>query len=166
MLQELCEKMIETEMAKTFAACMESKRFIIMFIKAELNPVHIITRHFLSLIIQISPTSAYTSQLDNNMKVKVKFTLEQATKAQRGGIEVSLYSFFNLGASRGWVVNTTPRPLCPQDRSGTHCTGGSQLVWTGVENLAPTGIRSPDCPARSESLHQLRSWLLDDMKHY
>ena len=25
-------------------------------------------------------------------------------------------------------------------------------VWTGVENLAPTGIRSPDRPARSESL--------------
>ena len=25
-------------------------------------------------------------------------------------------------------------------------------VWTGAENLAPTGIPSPDCPARSESL--------------
>jgi hypothetical protein len=24
-------------------------------------------------------------------------------------------------------------------------------VWTGVENLASTGIRSPDSPARSES---------------
>jgi len=24
-------------------------------------------------------------------------------------------------------------------------------VWTGVENLASTGIRSPDCPPRSES---------------
>jgi hypothetical protein len=29
-------------------------------------------------------------------------------------------------------------------------------VWTGVENLAPTGIRSPDRPVRSESLHRLR----------
>ena len=28
-------------------------------------------------------------------------------------------------------------------------------VWTGAENLAPTGIRSPDSPARSPSLHQL-----------
>jgi len=26
------------------------------------------------------------------------------------------------------------------------------LDWTGVENLAPTGIRSPDRPARGESL--------------
>jgi hypothetical protein len=29
-------------------------------------------------------------------------------------------------------------------------------VWIGVENLAPTGIRSPDRPARSESLYRLR----------
>jgi hypothetical protein len=29
-------------------------------------------------------------------------------------------------------------------------------VWTGAENLASTGIRSPDRPARSQSLYQLR----------
>jgi hypothetical protein len=29
-------------------------------------------------------------------------------------------------------------------------------VWTGAENLAPTGFRSPDRPARSESLYRLR----------
>jgi hypothetical protein len=29
-------------------------------------------------------------------------------------------------------------------------------VWTGAENLATTGIRSSDLPARSESLYQLR----------
>ena len=28
-------------------------------------------------------------------------------------------------------------------------------VWTGAENLAPTGIRSPDCAARSQSLYRL-----------
>ena len=28
-------------------------------------------------------------------------------------------------------------------------------VWTRAENLAPTGIRSPDRPARSESLNRL-----------
>ena len=27
-----------------------------------------------------------------------------------------------------------------------------ESVWTGVENLTATGIRSPDRPARSESL--------------
>ena len=29
-------------------------------------------------------------------------------------------------------------------------------LWTGAENLAPTGIRSPDSPARSESVYRLR----------
>jgi len=28
-------------------------------------------------------------------------------------------------------------------------------LWTGAENLAPTGIRSPDRPARTESLYGL-----------
>jgi hypothetical protein len=42
-------------------------------------------------------------------KVKVKFTLAQATKARvGGGLEANLYSFFNLGAREGgW---STPRP--------------------------------------------------------
>jgi len=35
------------------------------------------------------------------------------------------------------------------------CASGP--VWTGVENLTPTGIRSPDRPARSQSLYRLRS---------
>ena len=32
----------------------------------------------------------------------------------------------------------------------------SGLVWTDAENLAPTGIRSPDHPARRQSLYRLR----------
>jgi len=28
--------------------------------------------------------------------------------------------------------------------------------WTGAENLAPTGIRSPNLPARSQSLYRQR----------
>jgi hypothetical protein len=43
--------------------------------------------------------------------VKLKFTLEQITKAQRG-IRCKPYSFFNLGA--GLVVNALPRPLYPE----------------------------------------------------
>jgi hypothetical protein len=45
-----------------------------------------------------------------------------------------------------------------QERPGTHSIGdwvGPRPVWTGAENLAPTGIRSPDRPARSESLYRL-----------
>jgi len=28
-------------------------------------------------------------------------------------------------------------------------------VWTGAQNIAPTGIRSPDCPTHRQSLYQL-----------
>jgi hypothetical protein len=35
-------------------------------------------------------------------------------------------------------------------------TGWAQVsFWTGSENLAPTGIRSPDRPARSKLLYRL-----------
>jgi len=60
----------------------------------------------------------------------------------------------------GWVVNATPRPLYTgEDPVPIVQEAGwaSGPVWTGVENLAPTGFRSPDTPARSESVHQLRS---------
>jgi hypothetical protein len=32
-------------------------------------------------------------------------------------------------------------------------------VWTDAENLAPTGIRSPDRPTSSESLYRLHSFM-------
>ena len=47
-----------------------------------------------------------------HIKMKVKFALEQAMKKNpREGADVLLYSFLNLGAEWGWVVNATPRPL-------------------------------------------------------
>jgi hypothetical protein len=57
-----------------------------------------------------------------------------------------------------WVVNATPRPFYPRERPGTYCTEDALApgpVWTGAENLAPTGIRSPDRPGSSESLDRL-----------
>ena len=52
-----------------------------------------------------------------------------------------------------------PGTLLPGKRPGTHCTGG----WVGPrvsldgcgKSRPPTGIRSPDSPARSESLYRL-----------
>jgi hypothetical protein len=46
---------------------------------------------------------------------KVKFTLEQATKAQRGRGGVAVF-FLSPWCYLGWVVNTTPRPLYPWER--------------------------------------------------
>ena len=40
------------------------------------------------------------------------------------GVEVYLYSFFNPDARWGCVVNATPRPLYPRERSGSHCIRG------------------------------------------
>ena len=74
------------------------------------------------------------------------------------GVDIYLYSFLNLGARWGWVVNARPRPLYPRERPGTQSIGcwvGPGPVWTDKENLAITGIRSPDRPTRSESLHRL-----------
>ena len=52
-----------------------------------------------------------------------------------------------------------PGALPSGKRAVTYCTGAvwvSGLFWTDVENLAPTGIRSPDSPSRSELLYRLR----------
>jgi hypothetical protein len=74
----------------------------------------------------------------------------------RGGVEVQLYSSFNLGARCKWVVNASPLPFYSLVWSGTHYIEGSLtprvgLDWCGKSHR--TGIRSPDCPARSESLY-------------
>ena len=48
----------------------------------------------------------------------------------------------------------------PLGKTGTHCICawvGPRPVWTGVEHLAPTGTRSPERPAFSESLYRLRN---------
>jgi hypothetical protein len=91
------------------------------------------------------------------VKVKVKFTLEQATKAQRGsrGIALSLTSALTgVGGERH-----APAAL-PRQRPGTHCVGGwvgPRAGLDGCEKSRPTGIRSPDSSARSESLYRLSS---------
>ena len=70
--------------------------------------------------------------------------------------EVQPYSFFNLGARWGWVLNATPRPLHPREIPGTHCIGSrvGRKIW--VRKISPpTGIRYPDRKARKDSLYRL-----------
>ena len=59
-----------------------------------------------------------------------------------------------------WVVNATPRPLYPPGKDPVPIVQEAGWapgpVWTGAEDISPpTGIRSPDRPARSESLYRL-----------
>jgi hypothetical protein len=63
------------------------------------------------------------------------------------GVEVQLYSFFNLGARRGWVISATLQPPYSLKRLGTYCMGGwvdPRAGLDGCKNLVPTGIPSPD----------------------
>jgi hypothetical protein len=70
--------------------------------------------------------------------------------------------FFKLGASWGWVVNSTPpAALSPGKRPGTHCTGG----WVGPRaDLNGCGKSRPHKDSiaglskRSESPHQRVWW--------
>ena len=78
--------------------------------------------------------------------------------AYRGSRGIAL-PFLHHGTRRGWGVGVTPRPLftprndpVPIVQEAGWAPGP---VWTGAENLAPTGIRFPDRPARSQSLYRL-----------
>jgi hypothetical protein len=64
-----------------------------------------------------------------------------------------------FGAGNGWVVSATLQPLYPREKPGTHCTEGWMGLGAnldGTENIAFIEIRSPDRPARSESLYRMR----------
>jgi hypothetical protein len=88
---------------------------------------------------------------------KVKVPCKRPRRARDGGRGTALL-FLYFGARRGgW---SAPRP-------GRFTPGKNPVpivqeagwtpgpVWTCVKNLAPTGIRSPDRPARSQSLYSL-----------
>jgi hypothetical protein len=74
------------------------------------------------------------------------------------GVEVRLYSFFNIGTR--WGGWSTPRPgrFTPGIAAVPFVQEAGwapEPVCTGAENLSSTGFRSPDRPARSESLYRL-----------
>ena len=84
----------------------------------------------------------------------------QFARLWKNRVANTFLSFFCLGARWGWVVNATHRPLLPgkQTRySSYRKLFGSQGRSGMVRKISPpTGIPSPDSPARSESLYKLR----------
>ena len=53
-------------------------------------------------------------------------------------------------------ASRTPPPVFTPGKTRYPFVQALGPVWTGVENLAPTGIRSPDRPVHSQSLLPLR----------
>ena len=72
-----------------------------------------------------------------------------------GGVEVKLYTFFNLAATWGLLVNATPRQLYPREMAPVPIVQEAGWDSGPAENLAPTGVRIPNRPAHSESLYRL-----------
>jgi len=91
---------------------------------------------------------------------RLKFTLEQAMKAQRGS-RVQMYSFFNHGAR--WGGWSTPRPghfTSGKETRYPLCRGlcGPQGRSVPVPDISPpTGIQFPYRSDRSELLYWPRS---------
>ena len=100
-----------------------------------------------------------------NIGKKAKCTLVQALRlctgrtAHRGSRGTALL-FLDHGTRRGWLASVTPRPLFTPGKDPVpifqEAGWAPGPVWTGAENFAPSGIRSPDRPARSQSLYPLR----------
>jgi len=99
-----------------------------------------------------------------NGQKKVKCTLVEAPRlctgrtAHRGSRGIALL-FHDHGTRRGWGVSITTRPLFTPGKDPVPIVQEAGWapgpVWTGAKNLAPTGIRSPDRPASSQSLYRL-----------
>jgi hypothetical protein len=101
------------------------------------------------------------------IKGNVKCTLVQALRLCTGrtaGREsrVIALTFLDHGTRSGWGVSVTPRPLFTPGKDPVPIVQEAGWapgpVWTDPENLAPTGIRSPDRSARSHSLYRLIHW--------
>jgi hypothetical protein len=95
---------------------------------------------------------------------KVKVTLVQALRlctvrtARRGSSGIALL-FHDHSTRRVWGVSGTLRPLFTPGKDPVPFVQEAGWVpgpvWTCAENFAPTGIRSPYSPARSQSLYRL-----------
>ena len=98
----------------------------------------------------------------------VKYQPKQSPKADGevgGGRGLFKLCISNLGHRWEWVIKAKPRTLYPRERNlvPTVEEAGWALgpVWSGTENLAPTGVRNPDRPACSESLHRIQDVTLN-----
>ena len=90
---------------------------------------------------------------------RVKLLPVQATKALRAGRSIALPNLSPRHWRWGWGGQYHAPAALTRERPGTHCTrdcvGPRDRLDGCGKSLPPTGIRSPDRPARSESLYRL-----------
>jgi len=102
---------------------------------------------------------------DTYSLLKVKCTLVQALRlctgrtAHRESRSIALL-IHDHGTRRGWGFSVRPQPFFTRGKGPVpilHEAGWAPgPVWAGAENLAFTGIRPPDRPARNQSLYRVR----------
>jgi hypothetical protein len=112
---------------------------------------------FVTLLTFLSPTSLSSSLTYMSLTArcpvsfhqdKVKFTLYQAPKAQRGSGGTALL-IHDFGARRDWVVSTMLRSLYPQKRPSTHCTGGWVSPRTSLDMCEKSHLHWDSIPGPS-----------------
>jgi hypothetical protein len=133
------------------------------FLCNHIHVIHPLFLHATQWVFQNSPSYSFYELQVHGVK-KVKHTLVQALRfctgrtAHRGSRGIALL-FHDHGSGRGWGVSFMPRPLFIPGKDPVPIVQEAGWspgpVWTGAENLAPTGIRSPDGPACSQSLYRL-----------
>jgi len=90
------------------------------------------------------------------LKSKVNPVTCQA--ATEGQYRYKLYSVINFGTRSRWVANAMPQPLYPGNDplcTAQEALWAPQMVWTCVENIAPTENQTLDHTGCTESLHWL-----------
>jgi len=115
-------------------------------------------------VLQTKPTQISSIRLNKPVGKNVKCTLVQALRlcmgrtAHRGSRGIALPYVYH-STRRGCGVSVTPRPLFTPRKDPVPIVPEAGWapgpVWTGAENLAPSGIRSLDRPARSQWLYRL-----------
>ena len=140
--------------------------FVVNTLEGEISGEKAVGRPRLQYLEQVARNAgadSYTA-MKKIKKGKVKCTLVQALRlctgrtAHRGSRDIALF-FLDHGTSRGEGPATRPGRPSPPGKDPAlivqEAGWAPGSVWSGAENLAPTRIRSPDRPARSQSLYRL-----------
>jgi hypothetical protein len=84
---------------------------------------------------------------------RMKFSLDQAVKAQTGSRCIALLFLQPRRKMGGGCGQRQAPPSLPPERPGTHCIEGWVGPMAGLDGCGKS--RFPDRPARSESLYRL-----------